>query len=345
MTRPYTLAALLVGSTIAAQALVSKAHAENIVVSGYGGLWSETFETCFAAPYREKTGNTVSITLGAPNQWVNQLAAATGKPPIDLLMISSSGALDAIDKGLVEPIDEARVPNYARIDPQFRDFTKGLGSVYVYGAMGLTYDTRTVETPPATWEDFVEGTVEGKWRASIPGLNYGSSGLASTVWMLEHVAGGNTDNVDHAIEDIRRMRASGNLIFWNNANDFINQISSGEADIGMYWDGRSWAFIDDGHPEIAYANPAPGSVAAMTWVQKLKGSPDTAWDLMNIILSAEGQSCYTEKMRYGMSNMDVTYSPEVTPQITKLDEIVIPPFAEITAELPKWVDQWNRTIQ
>ncbi|WP_170317743.1 extracellular solute-binding protein [Paroceanicella profunda] len=320
------------------------AAAKELVISGYGGLWEQAVRTCFEAPYTALTGNTVAITMGAPNQWINQIKAAPGTPPIDLLMIPSSGAFDAIKSDIVEPIDTARVPNYAEVSQQFKDFTKGMGSVYVYGAMGLMYDSTVVTDAPKTWQEFVDGTIAGKWRASIPGLDYGSSGIASTVWMLAHVSGGDVDNADQGFEDIAKMQESGNLVFWNNANELLNQIGSGEADIGMYWDGRSWAFIDDDHADIRYVNPEPGSVAAMTWVQKVKGGDDSAWDLMNIVLSAEGQACYGNMMRYGMSNANVTYDPAVAPQITRMDSIVIPPFEQIAEKMPEWVDRWNREI-
>lgn len=329
----------IAGSTTAS------AHAEEIVVSGYGGLWEKAFRTCFEKPYHDATGNTVAITVGSPTQWINQIKAASGRPPIDLLMIPSSGALEAIDDGIVEKIDETKVPNYKDIAPRFRDFSKGMGAVYVYGAMGLSYNKDTVKNPPKTWKEFVDGTIAGKWRASIPGLDYGSSGIASTVWMLANVSGGSVDKADAGFDDIKRMKESGNLVFWNNANDFLNQLGSGDADLGMYWDGRSWAYTDDGHPNIQYVNPQPGSVAAMTWVQKVKGSPDTAWKLMDYVLSAEGQSCYGNMMRYGMTNQKVTYDPAVAPVISKLDEVIIPPFDAIAKAMPTWVDRWNREIK
>jgi len=323
----------------------AQAKAEEIVVSGYGGLWEKAFRTCFEKPYHDETGNTVAITVGSPTQWINQIKAASGRPPIDLLMIPSSGALEAIDNDIVEPIDEAKVPNYKDIAPRFKEFSKGMGSVYVYGAMGLSYNKDVVKEPPKTWREFVDGTIAGKWRASIPGLDYGSSGIASTVWMLANIAGGGVDNADAGFEDIKKMKESGNLVFWNNANDFLNQLGSGDADLGMYWDGRSWAYTEDGHENIQYLNPTPGSVAAMTWVQKVKGSPETGWKLMDYVLSAEGQACYGNMMRYGMTNEKVTYDAAVEPLVSKLDEVVIPPFAEIAKKMPEWVDRWNREIQ
>tara|TARA_R110000737_G_scaffold70869_1_gene99364 strand:- start:1337 stop:2377 length:1041 start_codon:yes stop_codon:yes gene_type:complete len=346
MTGKYQMKTLIgIGAAALALTAGGAASAKEIVISGYGGLWEEAVRTCFEAPFTAATGNTIAITMGAGNQWINQVKAASGPPPIDLLMISSSGAFEAIAQDIVEPIDEAKVPNYAQVAPQFKEFTKGMGSVYVYGAMGVMYDSDTVKEAPTSWQEFVDGTIAGKWRVSVPGLDYGASGIASTIWMLSQVAGGTIDDTDAGFEDIKKMKESGNLIFWNSANDFINQIGSGEVDMGMYWDGRSWAFIDDGHPNLKYINPEPGSVAAMTWVQKVKGSDESAWDLMNIVLSEEGQACYGNMMRYGMSNENVTYDAAVVDQITDLDAIVIPPFAEISEKMPEWVDRWNREIR
>ena len=94
--------------------------------------------------------------------------------------------------------------------------------------------------------------------------------------------------------------------------------------MAAYWDGRAWAFIDDGNSGFGYVTPAPGAMAGITWIQKAKGSSDLGFDFANFALDAKRQSCFGSKVRYGTGNVDAVYDKAVAHEITKIDEIVIP---------------------
>lgn len=167
----------------------------------------------------------------------------------------------------------------------------------------------------------------------------------TSVWLFAHLyADDNLDDITPALEKIKEMKDSGNLIFWNNVNEFLSQIKSGDVDIGMYWDGRSWAFHDEGNPNIDYINPKPGAPIASNFIQKTKGSPDLAWKLIDISLQSGPQGCWGSDLQYAMSNVNVKYTDQVAKRISPIDEILIPPYAEINNHSAQWTDQWNRMI-
>jgi putative spermidine/putrescine transport system substrate-binding protein len=140
------------------------------------------------------------------------------------------------------------------------------------------------------------------------------------------------------------MKASGNLVFWNDVNEFLNLLKSGEVDIGMYWDGRTWAFHDAGNPTIKYMNPGPGAVISPVIIQKVKNGSPLGWDFINHALSPEPQQCWGNILQYGMSNSKVEYLPKIAPRITKLPEILWPPFGEIAPKSGGWIERWNKEI-
>lgn len=318
-------------------------RAADLVVTAYGGLWERAFRQCYVASFERMTGKTVEVVLGSPIQWTNQILASPNRPPIDVIINGIDQALDAGRRNVVERYDPARLPNLAQIDARFADAGQGFGSILNYGAMGLAYNSRTVPNPPRSWQDFVERTVRGDYRAAIPGGSYAAT-PNTLIWMLAHVYGGSVDNVDVAFQQIRRMRQSGNLVFWNDVNEFLDLIRSGEVDIGMYWDGRTWAFHDEGNPDIRYLNPSPGAVVSPVIIQKVRNGSPLAWDFINHALSAEPQQCWANQLQYGVSNSNVRYAPNVAPRITRLEEILWPPYGSIAQHVSAWVERWNREL-
>ena len=128
--------------------------------------------------------------------------------------------------------------------------------------------------PPKTWKEFVEGTVAGKWKASMPSVNYPSAGFTVSIWWFAQQFGGDVNNIAPGLEQVKRMEKSGNLAFWTDPNAVLNGMKSGDIDMALYWDGRAYSFIDDGNKDFGYYSPEPGVVVALTWIQKVKGSPD-----------------------------------------------------------------------
>jgi len=323
--------------------LSPRAQAADLTVTAFGGVWEQAFRDCYISEFEKRTGKTVNVMLGGPVQWVNQIAANPEHPPIDVIVNSMESGYDAIRRGLVEPMNTTNTPKLAEINPDFVAAGRGYGTLLNYGAMGLAYNTDTVKHRPGTWKEFVEGTVRGDWKAAIPNITF--AGVPSvTIWLFATVYGGGIDDISEGLKQIRRMKDSGNLVFYNDVNEFLGLIKSGDIDIGQYYDGRTWAFHDDGNPNISYYNPQPGSVINPTMVQKVKNGSDLGWQLIDVMLSAGPQSCWGNKMQYGMSNLNVKFDAKVAPRVPKLTDILRAPYDLIPAHTSDWVDQWNRVV-
>lgn len=339
MARMKLVAALLLGTACAA----AQAHAADLTVTAFGGIWEQALRECYVAPFEAKTGKTVNVLLGSPVQWVNQIAANPQHPPIDVIVNSMESGYHAIELGLVDPMTPENTPKLTEVAPAFVKDGRGYGTLLNYGAMGLAYNTATVKHRPASWKDFVEGTVRGDWKAALPNISFPGTPL-TTIWLFATLYGGSVDNITPGLEQIRRMKDSGNLVFFNDVNEFLSLLKSGDIDIGMYYDGRTWAFHDEGNPTISYYNPKPGAVINPTMLQKVKNGSPLGWQLIDVMLSADAQACWGNKMQYGMSNTKVHFSDKVAPRVPRLDDILEGPYDEIPKHTAAWIEQWNRTI-
>ena len=323
--------------------LTSPADAADIVVTAYGGIWEKALRECYVTAFEKQTGKTVEVVLGSSPQWMNQVEANSANPPIHVMMNGVAGALLAGEKGLVEKFTVDRVPSLANVPQKFRDIVNDYGSVINYGAAGLAYNKDRIKNPPKTWKEFVDRTIKGEWTASLPTINYTDS-LYILIWNLADVMGGGATNVDPGFDAIKKLKASGHVVWWSSVTELLTQLQSGEAEIGIYWDGRTWAFHDDNKPWVGYVNPAPGGVAVPNIIQKVKNGPELAWRFVDIALSPGPQQCFAERLQYPVVNDKVVYPDKLKPRMAKLDEIRFSPAAEVQKNSAKWVERWNKEI-
>jgi putative spermidine/putrescine transport system substrate-binding protein len=336
----------LVLGTAAALLLFSAGpvRAADLVVGAFGGVWEQSLRKCVIAPFEKQTGKTVDVVLGAPIQWLNQIAANPDKPPLDVIYNATETSFDAAHRGLIDTFTTTNVPNIASEKPEFAPITGGFGAIHNYGAMGIIYNSKTVKDPPKTWKDFVEGTVAGKWKASMPTVSYPSGGLTISVWMFAKTYGGGVDNIEPGLTQIKRMQTSGNLAFWSDPNSVLNGLKSGDIDMALYWDGRAYSFIDDGNSDFKYYSPDPGVVVAMTWIQKIKNGSPLGYAFANLALSKEAQSCFGSAIRYGIANKDASFDAKIAPEITPTQLLVFPPYKQIGTLQGAWIERWNKEI-
>lgn len=319
------------------------ASAADLTVTAYGGAWEQAYRQCFVVPFEKQTGKKVDVVLGSPMQWVNQVAANPAKPPIDVMVgLVDSGEI-ARQKGLVDPVTAKEVPNFAALKPHLANLGNGHGFPIAYGGFGLMYSAKAVKNPPKSWKEFVDGTLAGKWQVALPGIAYVAT-AQGFIGLFAHLYGGSLDNVQPGLDQIKKLAAAKNVTFYNEPNSPLVALRSGEIDMAMYFDGRAWAEHDTNNPDVAYLNPAPGSVAFPTMVQKVKNGSPLGYQFMNVLASAEGQSCFVNIMQYNASNPNAQYSAKVAPRIAKDDESLWLSFGDIAKKTPSWVEAWNKQI-
>lgn len=322
---------------------VASALAADLTVTAYGGAWEKAYRTCFVQPFEKASGKTVDVILGGPMQWINQVAANPARPPIDVMIgLVDSGEV-ARNRGLVDPVTPAEVPNLAQLKPNLVELGGGYGFPIAYGSFGLMYDTSTLKDPPKTWREFIDGTLQGKWEAALPGIGYVAT-PQGLIGLFAHLYGGDLNDIQPGMDQIKRLAERRNVTFYSEPNSPLVALRSGEIDIAMYFDGRAWTEHDASNPNIGFINPAPGSVAFPTMVQKVKNGSPLAYDFMNVIASVEGQTCFANAMQYNAANSRVQYSEKVAPRIAKDDESLWLSFSEVAAKTPAWVEAWNKQI-
>ena len=317
------------------------AQSRSITVTALGGVWEDAVRTCFAQPYEKATGNTARVLIGSPPQWLAQIEANPANPPIDAMVTIPDLAITAVKQGLMDRFTTEKTPNLVHTPAQFIDPLDGCGVMFDYGVAGLTYHKDRVKQPPKSFAEFVDRTAKGEWQASLPGIGYAVTPIM-LIWAMSKALGGGIDNVDPFFAAVKRMGS--NVSFWNSPNDFESALTSGDADIGMYFDGRTWAWSDSGAKFAGFINPSEGGSINAIAIQKPKNASDAVWPYLDIMLGAEAQLAFAKKLNYGVTNSTVAYPAELARRITPWQQAAFPPYAAITDKRAGWVDRWNREI-
>jgi putative spermidine/putrescine transport system substrate-binding protein len=349
MTVRYDLREIVV-SAVAAAAVVATtlcasapAQAADLVVTAFGGSWDQAYRKCFVDPFIKRTGKSVDVVLGNPVQWINQIAANPSKPPIDVIVGSTDSSREAIKRGLVVKLNQQNVPAIGELKPTLLEMGGGYGFPITYGDFGLMYNTDTIKNPPKSWKEFVAGTIAGKWKAAIPGILYIAT-PAGEIALFSKIFGGSSDNVQAALDQIKKMSDSGNVTFYSDPNTPLIALRSGDIDIAMYFDGRAWAEHDTANPKVGYLNPAPGAVAFPNMVQLVKNASPLGIQFVKELAAADGQACFSNAMQYTASNTKVKYLPNVQPRIATDDNSLWVNFDDVAKNTPTWIEMWNKQI-
>jgi putative spermidine/putrescine transport system substrate-binding protein len=314
---------------------------ERITVTAFGGVYEKGMREVYAEDFTKKTGIKVDLALGAPFQWFSQIEASRAKPPYDVVLCGVNFLPDLAKKGLFEEVSNGNLTNLKDIPQQFIDMAGGVGVGLNYGCSGLTYNKNQISNPPKSYKEFIDRTIAGEWVASIPSINEPTC-HSNLIYNLNDVLGGTIDDITPVIEAVKAMRK--NLVFWTNMTDFLLHMKSGDADIGIYGDGRTWAEHAAGSTYLDFINPTEGGILAPAAVLKPKNSNPWGWQFIDVMLDPINQAQFAERLYYGMSNSKVVYPESVKSKITSWDKTRFPPVGEISARIPAWTERWNREI-
>lgn len=332
------------GTVLASSLAPRLVHAQDnprIRVTTYAGVFEKTLTETFVAHYKKQTNSEVDLVIGNARQWISQVQASPDNPPLDVLLVSPYLMLDAADQGIFEKPTVEKVPNLADVPQPFIDVAEGWGVTFDYGTTGISYHSGRVKNPPKSIVEFIERTTKGEWMASIPTISYPQA-FSTLIWSFNDALGGTAEDISPALKAIKGMRE--NVIFWSGLTDFLNHLQSGDADIGLYTDGRTWSAYDSGLDWIRFVNPTEGAVLGPIVAMKPKNSPPAAWDFINSLLAPEPQGEFAERMSYGVTNSKVVYSDKLKERIPPVDRIRTSPTRRVNELIPLWTEQWNKEI-
>jgi putative spermidine/putrescine transport system substrate-binding protein len=236
LTRRSALALTLAGAL--APGLAS-AQASQIVFTSWGGTTQQAQKTHWADPFTAASGT--KVVMDGPTDYGKFKAMVeSGNVAWDVVDVEADFAARAAKDGLLEPIDY-NVVSKKTLDPRFSN-THQVGSFYYAFVLGYNKDTFKT-TQPASWTHLFDlKTYPGKrtlYKWSAPGvleLALLADGVAADkLYPLD------LDRAFKKLDTIKRQ-----IVWWTGGAQSQQLLASGEAPMGMFWNGRVHAIQNSG---------------------------------------------------------------------------------------------------
>src|SRR5438309_9115761 len=118
------------------------AQPKTLVVTGYGGRWSEVMKKVLVEPFEKQHGVKVDIVTGITTEWVAKLmAAGPDNPPFDVVMGNEPPFPIPRERGFFDKRNDTLAPNIKN------DYDKALigdtSPASSWARIGLPYRTDT----------------------------------------------------------------------------------------------------------------------------------------------------------------------------------------------------------
>src|SRR3984957_15482077 len=168
--RPSRRRVLAAGAALtAAPALfgrAARAAADRCVVGTWGGDYARLLRENIDDPILKPKGMDVVQAVGDEAPRLAQLVAQKQLPhgALDIACMGAPTGYIAAQKGLVETLDPAKVPNLKNVVPLLHsgNFMPNQFVPHIYSVQGLGYNSTTVTDPPQTWNDVLDPRWKGK---------------------------------------------------------------------------------------------------------------------------------------------------------------------------------------
>lgn len=119
--------------------------------------WEGYVEPEWLDPFKQATGADVSVVYaGSADEMFAKMQGSKGAD-FDVVSFDTSIFPRYIDAGLIAPLDLSKVPNSAKLAPEFSDVAavkrdgKQYGIPFAWGSLPLIYDADAFPTPPESW--------------------------------------------------------------------------------------------------------------------------------------------------------------------------------------------------
>ena len=269
--------------------------------------------------FEAATGIRVRYDLFASNDELFAKLRA-GNPGYDLVFPSNNYAARMAEAGLLLPLDHARIPNIANLEPDFIDveFDPGrrFSLPYFWGTVGIGYRMSKVDRPRSWTTLFTDTTHAGRIAlltetdTLYAGLRYLGFSINTT----------NPAEIDAAADLVIAAKPRIRTFAPDTGQDLL---IAGEVDLCLEYNGDILQVMEE-DDDLNYIVPDEGSAR---WEDTMcipvgAQNPEAAHDFIDYIYQPEVHAAIAEYIRYALPNQA---AKALIPEADRLNEAIYPP--------------------
>jgi putative spermidine/putrescine transport system substrate-binding protein/spermidine/putrescine transport system substrate-binding protein len=292
-------------------------------------VWEGYANDEWVKPFEDRYDVDVVVTyMGSDDEQFAKMRAGGGTN-YDLVSPNQANLPLYRKEGLIAPIDESRLKNYANVIPELRDLRYRLedgklwGAPYVWGANPLMYNPAEIDTPPTSWNDLWDPKYKGK--VIMPDDAILNTSVAALALGFSDPFNLTDDQLEKVKEKLLELKPN-ILTYYTGFGDAANLMASGEAVIGMSIGSLIVKQAADQGTEIVETVPKEGAISWLdTWAITKGGENklDLVYDWLNYTLTPEVQAQVVEANQFG-GVVDLT--GKVDPSLLKITHMDDPSF-------------------
>ena len=334
------LIAILAGTLLLPMA-PAQAQQTTIVVTGYGGRWSEVMKKALVEPFEKKHNVKVEVVTGITTEWVAKLlAAGPDNPPYDVVFGNEPAFPIPRERGFFEKRNETLAPNIKNLYPKALIGDSSLAMFW--GRIGLAYRTDSGIKKPTSWKDFWDEAYVGKRSTYVIGNTLGINFL----FVISKIFGKDYFDIDAGVAAIKKAQPK--LVDFSGTIE--KQLEQKEVVIAVLHDAGSHDLQKRGIP-VDWVGPSEGQPILDQVVQVTKGSKnkELAWKLIDAYISPEVQLAFATELFWSPTNKTVKLPADVAKKVingpTDVDKLVLFDWAQVAKQRPQWTEKWNKEMR
>jgi spermidine/putrescine-binding protein len=289
-------------------------------------IWSSYLPDEVVQEFETAAGVKVNIETYDDNETLER-KLQSGVSGFDLVVPSDYMVARLAAQKLIQPLDKAKLPGFANLDPAFLDQAFDPGNQYslpwVWGTTGIGYNKEKAGGEIDSWSVLFDEKHQGR----ILMLEDTREVIAAALKSLGRSV---NDTSDEAIaagaEKLKRQKP---LVKTYNSGDFANILASGDVDYAHAYNGELAKVVAESAGKLAYVVPKEGGVIWMDNICLVAGAKNAgnAYKFLDFILKPEVSAKIVNDISYAGANRAA--KPFIKPELLN-DPVIYPP-AEVVA--------------
>ena len=265
--------------------------------------WGEYIDADLLDSFEEETGIKVNYSTFETNEQLYTLLAAGGSS-YDVIIPSDYMAAKLIEEDMLEEINFDNVPNIELIDERFLgleyDPDDAYTVPYMWGTVGLIYNTTVVTQEVTSWGILFDETYAGQILMFDNPRDAFGIALKYLGYSL------NTTNEDEINEAYELLEEQSSILQGYVMDQIFDKMESGEAAIAPYYAGDYLSMLEN-NPDLAFVIPEEGSnwFVDVMCIPKGSENKENAEAFINYMCSTPAALANTEEIGYTSPNKEV----------------------------------------
>ena len=310
-----------------------------LVAATFPGAWEDAYRTVLT-PLVSAAGFDLTIAPALAQDQLAKVMASRSHPAYDALLMSPGQTAVAIENGLIEKIDPAKIPNWGQLDPAFRT---EWGPTVTVEVNGIAYNPDLVPRPKGYRDLFTNPAYAGK--VSWTGFESNTAVMAYTE--MAKIFGTGPDDMDAVFK-----------LFKDHPESLAAVVDSTSHQMSMYQQGDIAVFMcstnNVAHLKALgvaaeFVHPETGSPAAPVTLHLTKGAtdPDGAYAYMDAAISKPAQDILKQPpTEMFPTNTTVALTPGIEAYITRaqVKTLVYPDWVSINRHRGAWTKAFDAIV-